>query len=228
MSQSLSLSSAVLAASVGAAVLYATLVRSRPSVWRMTIKTCSTALLAAVVMVEGGPLRLAGALALGSLGDAFLAWDDETSFFRGLASFLAAHLLYIAVFTHGKTEVHIFWALLTSSGWRAAAAGSLALLVPTMVALLLPRLGQALRAPVVVYSLTIFVMAFSALTLDSPHVVARALMFTASDSILAADRFLVAPTSPHKPWMQHAVWVLYYAGQFLIAMGFLALQTSGL
>ena len=214
--------SAVLATSIGSAVLYLTLVRSPPSVWRMTVKTASTALLSTVAAVRGGPLLLVGALALGSLGDAFLAWDDETSFLCGLASFLVAHLFYIAAFFHNNTGgVAAFQAVL--GGWRAMIAGALALLVPVMIASLMPRIGSELRPPVVIYSLAIFAMALTALTLDSVQLITGTVMFAASDSILSADRFLVSPTSLLRPWMQHAVWILYYIGQLLIVLGFLSL-----
>lgn len=214
----------VLAASVGAAVLYGTMVGLPPSRWRMTVKTASTALLSTASAVRGGPLLLVGALALGSAGDAFLAWHDETSFLCGLASFLVAHMLYIALFvrvalsTARDAQLEILL-----RGWRATVAGTLAVLVVAMVAALVPRIDRKLRAPVVVYSLVIFVMSLSALTLDSGQVIAGALLFTSSDSILAVDKFLVAPSSPYRSWMQHAVWVLYYSGQLLIASGFLSL-----
>ncbi|KAK4183881.1 YhhN-like protein [Podospora australis] len=219
--------SAVLAASVGAAVLYQSLVRSPPSFPRMVIKTASTALLSATSFLRGGPFLLVGALGLGSVGDAFLAWDDETSFIFGLASFLVAHILYILLFLQngpgGMDDFNIKVHTILSKNWRAAIAGALALLVPFMISQLMPRIGKDLRAPVVVYSLVIFVMALTALTLQSSQVILGAVMFTSSDSILAAGKFLVPASSGHHAWMHHAVWVLYYAGQLLIALGFLSL-----
>jgi uncharacterized membrane protein YhhN len=219
--------SAVLGASICSAVLYLACVRSRPSRWRMTVKTASTALLSAVAAIRGGPRLLVGALALGSLGDAFLAWDDETSFLCGLASFLVAHLLYIGAFFQQNPDGWAGYEALLD-GWRAGVAGALVLLVPFMIATLMPRIGPELRPPVVVYSLTILVMALTALTLESSQVHLGSVMFAASDSILAADRFLLSPTSSHRPWMQHAVWILYYAGQLLIALGFLSLAPVAL
>jgi uncharacterized membrane protein YhhN len=71
--------------------------------------------------------------------------------------------------------------------------------------------------------MTIFVMAITALMLDSNQVILGAVMFCSSDSILAAERFLVSPTSFHRSWMRYAVWVLYYGGQLLIALGVLSL-----
>ncbi|KAL2158767.1 hypothetical protein VTH06DRAFT_3958 [Thermothelomyces fergusii] len=215
-------SPALLTGSIGAALLYLALVRSRPSRRRMVVKTASTALLSATAAARGGPFLLVAALALGSLGDAFLAWDDNVSFLRGLASFLVAHLLYIAVFSRDNTGV-AEGPLSLSRSWRAPAAGSLVLLVSVMIAVLVPRIDRGLRLPVVLYSLTILAMALTALTVASSRVVAGSLMFSASDAILAADRFLVSPASSHRMWMQPAVWVLYYVGQLLIALGLLPL-----
>lgn len=42
-----------------------------------------------------------------------------------------------------------------------------------------------------------------------------------SDGLLAAERFLLAAISPHRVWMRYAVWVLYYAAQLAITLGFL-------
>ncbi|KAJ4286219.1 hypothetical protein N0V88_008082 [Collariella sp. IMI 366227] len=203
--------SAVLAASVGAAALYSTMVRSTSGPLRTVAKTGSTALLSVVATMRGGPLLLAGALGLGSLGDFFLALkDSETNFLCGLGSFLVAHMLYIAVFFQANNDAVVDRFQILLGGWRAATAGALTLLVPVMIGSLVPRIASDLRPPVVVYSLTIFVMTLTALTLDSTQVIVGALMFTGSDSILAADRFLVSPTSSHRGLMQHAVWVLYY------------------
>ncbi|KAK0702493.1 YhhN-like protein-domain-containing protein [Apiosordaria backusii] len=218
--------SAVLAASIGSAVVYQALVRAPPSYSRMVIKTASTALLSIFSYLRGGPTFLVGALALGSTGDAFLAWNDETSFLLGLASFLFAHILYIILFFHtgpGRGDISAKVEILyNGDSWRFGTAGALAVLAPVMIMQLMPRVGNDLRAPVAVYSLTIFVMALTALTLKRSEIIIGAVMFTGSDSILAAARFLVPATSAHQAWMHHAVWVLYYGGQLLIALGVIA------
>ncbi|KAK4462887.1 YhhN-like protein, partial [Cladorrhinum samala] len=222
------LSGAVLTGSIASGVVYQTLVRSPPSRTRMTIKTASTALLSAAAYLRSAPPLLVGALALGSLGDAFLSWDDDdddggNSFLFGLASFLAAHILYIILFFRsglGANDVSSkIYVLLTHSRLRTWIAGALAGLVPGMIRQLWPKVGKGLRVPVVVYTLTIFVMANVALTVESDKVVAGAVMFTASDSILAAGKFLVPRGSRFQGAMSHAVWVLYYGGQLLIALG---------
>ncbi|KAK4173380.1 YhhN-like protein-domain-containing protein [Triangularia setosa] len=218
--------SVVLAASIGSAVVYQALVRAPPSYSRMVIKTASTALLSAFSHLRGGPNFLVGALALGSTGDAFLAWNDETSFLFGLASFLLAHILYIILFFNAGPGARAIGAKLqvlqNGDSWRLGTAGALAVLVPAMILQLMPKVGKDLRAPVAVYSLTIFVMALMALTLESSKIMVGAVMFASSDSILAAGRFLVPTTSAYQPWMHHAVWALYYSGQLLITLGVIA------
>ena len=89
---------------------------------------------------------------------------------------------------------------------------------------LLPRVGPSLRLPVLAYGVAILMMGLSALTLDNYWILAGAILFMASDTILATEKFLVSAISPHRDWMRYAVWVLYYAGQLLITLGFLVVR----
>ncbi|KAJ2972077.1 hypothetical protein NQ176_g7362 [Zarea fungicola] len=104
--------------------------------------------------------------------------------------------------------------------WRQAVAGVMMLLAPAMAAILMPRVAGALRGPILVYTATILTMVLAVLTVDNKTIVVGAVLFALSDSILATEEFVVARDSGHRGWMQHAVWILYYAGQFLIASGF--------
>lgn len=219
---------AALALSLGAAVLYGIQARSPPSAPRTATKTASTALLSALSALRGGPVLLTGALALGAAGDAVLALDDgEPAFLGGLACFLAAHALYIALFLAARGDGDgLLLQLLAGGRGSAYAVVGVALLAPAVVGLLMPRVGGALRLPVLVYSAAVVAMVFSAAAAvgdgDDDRVVVGAVLFAVSDAILAAERFLVAGASPHRAWMQHAVWVLYYSGQLLITLGFVA------
>lgn len=192
-------------------------VRRRPSLPRTVAKTASTALLAAFsASRQTSSTLLPLALALGSAGDAFLAWSDgDGAFLGGLASFLAAHVAYARLFVGGGGGTD----LLLGETWRVSLAGVMALVGPAFNAVLLPRVGSGLRAPVIVYSAAITAMFVSALTVSNQQVVTGALLFTASDIILASEKFIVPAGSVHKPWMQYAVWGLYYSGQLLIALG---------
>ncbi|OAA39790.1 YhhN family protein [Beauveria brongniartii RCEF 3172] len=212
---------AVIAVSVASAVLYLLHVRAAPSKTRMAYKTLSTLLLACFAALRTGRLTspLVAALALGSLGDAFLAWPGEANFLCGLASFLVAHLFYVALFAGlggGGGGVQI----IGKDAWRQAVAGGMLLLAPGMATVLMPRVAGALRAPILVYTATILTMVLAVLTVRSGTIVLGGVLFALSDSILATEEFVVARESGHRPWMQHAVWILYYSGQLLIAAGF--------
>ena len=71
------------------------------------------------------------------------------------------------------------------------------------------------------YIAAILAMGVSALTTSSVSIVGGALLFMASDGLLAAEKFLVAAISPHRVWMRFSVWGLYYAAQLAITLGFL-------
>lgn len=174
-------------------------------------------MLTVLASLQGGPWLLIAALALSAIGDAFLSRDGEKAFVGGLASFLVAHGLYIALFLRSGEGV----GLLSAEPWRAAIAVAMAVLALAMLFALWRRVGPALRLPISVYIATIFAMGISALTLSNFWVVVGAVLFMASDALLAAEKFLLTAISPHRIWTRRAVWVLYYAAQLAITMGFL-------
>ncbi|KND90912.1 Lysoplasmalogenase [Tolypocladium ophioglossoides CBS 100239] len=209
------LDTAILVVSASAAILYGIQIRATPSHSRMISKAASTALLSLFATVRGESSLLVPALALGSVGDAFLAWPGEKAFLRGLGSFLAAHIFYIALFARLGSGV----GLILSETWRQALATTMLALALVMGFVLVPRVGSALRLPIVVYSSVILAMVLAVLTVQNHQVVLGAVLFALSDSILATDEFVVSADSHHRVWMQFAVWILYYSGQFLIALG---------
>lgn len=207
---------ATLLFSLAAAFLYAMML-ARPVSWRRTVaKAGSVLLLAILAVVEGGPLLLVAALGLSALGDAFLAQDGERAFLGGLASFLLAHIAYAALFAaSGDTAIP------TAAPWRLALALGMIVFAAAMLLRLWPALPRDMKAPVAVYVGAILAMGLAALTVPAPLVVFGAVLFMASDGILAVERFLLDPTSPHRAWTGQAVWWLYYAAQLLITLGFL-------
>ncbi|POR31167.1 Lysoplasmalogenase [Tolypocladium paradoxum] len=210
------LDTAILVISASAAILYGTQIRATPSHSRMISKAASTALLSLFAGVRGeSSLFMITALALGSVGDAFLAWPGEKAFLRGLGSFLVAHIFYIILFARlgGGIEQ------ILSDTWRQALATAILALAPVMAFVLVPRVGSALRLPIVLYSSIILVMVLTVLTVQNHQVITGAILFALSDSILATDEFVVPADSHHRVWMQYAVWNLYYSGQLLIASG---------
>lgn len=129
------------------------------------------------------PLIVAG-LVCSLAGDVFLMLPRER-FVAGLVSFLFAHLFYVAAFA------------LDGGGARpsAWAAVPLVLYGALMLGLLWPRLS-ALRVPVVVYVAAILLMAWLAACrwlalggVGGASAFAGALLFVASDSALAWNRF---------------------------------------
>jgi len=210
-------SNATLILSVAAAVMYGIIVNTRPTLARSVVKTLAVALLAVLVVVESGPLPLFAALALSAAGDAFLSREDDRAFLAGLASFLAAHLAYIALFMIAGGGA----GLVLAETWRFCVAVVIGVSALVMVVLLLRRVKPAMRLPILVYVAGITVMGLAALTTGSPFIIGGAILFMASDSLLAAERFLVSAISPWRSAMRLFVWVLYYAAQLLIVIGFI-------
>ncbi|CAI4220096.1 unnamed protein product [Parascedosporium putredinis] len=75
---------------------------------------------------------------------------------------------------------------------EARASAMLAALSSIMVKFLVPRVEVDLRLPILVYSTTIAAMVISSLTMINGRVIAGAVSFTISDSILATEKFLLS------------------------------------
>ncbi|MER9298013.1 lysoplasmalogenase [Mesorhizobium sp. M0621] len=208
---------ATLIFSLVAAVIYAFTLGMPPTLARSAAKTLAVAMLAMLAVLQSGPLLLVAALALSAVGDAFLSRDGEKAFLGGLASFLLAHVVYIVLFLRTGSGLE----LLGAESWRGAIALAMAVFAVVMLAALWRRVGPGLRVPIAVYVAAILAMGVSALTTSSAWIIGGAVLFMASDGLLATEKFLVAAISPHRAWMRFAVWVLYYAAQFAITLGFL-------
>ncbi|TPL08783.1 MULTISPECIES: lysoplasmalogenase family protein [unclassified Mesorhizobium] len=208
---------ATLIFSLVAAVVYAFTSGMAPTLAHSAAKTLAVAMLAVLAAMQGGPLLLVAALALSAIGDAFLSRDGEKMFLGGLGSFLAAHIVYVVLFLRSGGGMGV----LGAEPWRAAIALAMAVFVILMLAALWRRVGPALRAPIAGYVAAILAMGISALTTSSAAVIGGAVLFMASDALLATERFLAAAISPHRAWMRLAVWVLYYAAQLVVTLGFL-------
>ncbi|WP_136620363.1 MULTISPECIES: lysoplasmalogenase [Mesorhizobium] len=208
---------ATLIFSLAAAVIYTFTLGMPPTLARSAAKTLTVAMLAVLAALQGGPLLLVAALALSAVGDAFLSRDGEKAFLGGLASFLVAHIVYVVLFLRSGGGLE----LLGTESWRGAIALAMAVFAIVMLAALWRRVGPGLRIPITVYIVAILVMGISALTTSSVWIVGGAVLFMASDGLLATEKFLVAAISPHRAWMRFAVWALYYAAQLGITLGFL-------
>jgi len=202
--------------SVLLALYYGIIVHRAPSLRRTIVKTGSVALLVLLAWLQDGPPLLIAALALSAVGDACLAQEGETPFLAGLASFLCAHVAYVALFwTKGGGIAEIL-----SEPSRIVIAVALVAAVALILSRLWPALEAAMRPPVALYCVAILAMGVSSLSELGATVVLGAVLFMASDAILAAGRFLVPAGDPRHAWMQPLVWALYYVAQLLLTLSF--------
>lgn len=172
--------------------------------------TTGLILLVALTLPEPVTVLYRGLIATGLLfslaGDVLLMLPGDL-FEWGLASFLIAHLFYIGAYL-SRGNAHFHWLAVLPF-----VLGGTALLYQ-----LWPHTG-ALRIPVVVYAAVLMAMGWQATELwramrDTAALLAMigAILFLASDAILALDRFRSAI-----PQRNLAIMGTYYAAQLLIA-----------
>jgi len=198
-----------LAAALGHLVL-----SSRAESWpRSVIKTVPLALFALAAWVADAPPFLTAALVFSALGDLALSRPGQQAFLYGLASFALAHLVYILLFASlGAGPLGAF---------ATAPLPAIALLVLALsTELWLAPHADSLRWPVRVYVVLITAMGLAALALPAaPLAAAGALLFLASDLILAIQLFRMARDHALHSAAGWALWTLYIAGQALILIG---------
>lgn len=148
---------------------------------------------------------LALGLVASLVGDVCLAMPGDR-FLAGLASFLVAHLLYVAAFLHGVPREYLLGAIPWGIPYFVAGAA--------LFAWLRPGLGK-MQVPTALYALAICVMCLAACArgLADRSLLAPlgASLFFASDGILATDRFR-RPFPAAKPLL----YALYAGGQALL------------
>ncbi|HEX8492805.1 MAG TPA: lysoplasmalogenase [Pyrinomonadaceae bacterium] len=140
-------------------------------------------------------------------GDVFLMLPRDR-FIQGLLCFLCAHLCYIVAFAYDGGRATPLWSALPFLLYGIV-----------MLRLLWPRLKK-MKVPVVVYTLAISLMAWLALTrwlasADDGRQLAflGALLFVASDSFLAVNRF-----KGRTRFAQFSILSTYFTAQWLIAL----------
>jgi uncharacterized membrane protein YhhN len=140
-------------------------------------------------------------------GDIFLMLERDR-FIQGLISFLVAHLLYITAFMYESGRSLSLWS-----------AVPFLLYGGLMMRLLWPHLGK-MRLLVLIYMLVILLMGWTAASrwmltgqVGSLPAMTGALLFIASDSLLAIDKFKGRFRSA-----QFLILLTYFAAQWLIAL----------
>ena len=151
---------------------------------------------------------IAAGLAFALIGDILLMLPEER-FVLGIASFAATHLLYLAAFIAAAGV-----ALINPSGIP------LIIFAVSMTGFLWPGVRKSLQIPILAYIVLITLMTAQAIgaALESERTglaiaAAGAVLFLASDSILAIDRFRVP-----FPAARALVLSTYWLGQWLIAL----------
>ncbi|MFV1859878.1 MAG: lysoplasmalogenase [Anaerolineales bacterium] len=199
-------------ASATTAILSSYFVR-KPIVFYITKPLTTTLILVPVLTLmpdSGGayiPL-IAGGLAFALLGDILLMLPEER-FVLGIASFAATHVLYLAAF-------------IVAAGIALINPSAIALIIfaTLMARFLWSGVRKSLQIPILAYVVLITVMTAqaigAALASESTGLAiaaAGAVLFLASDSILAVDRFRMP-----FPAARALVLSTYWLGQWLIAL----------
>lgn len=179
------------------------------------LKPVPIAILAGLVALGTGAVGpgyralVVAALVFSLIGDVCLVFPKR--FTVGLASFLVAHVLYLAAFAPAGAWDVAAWLWLVP----------FALLAAALLAYLWPHLG-AKRGPVAAYATVIAVMGWRAVVrAAAPDVpapsgafaCAGALVFMVSDGVLAVNRFAYRFRAA-----EAIVMATYYAAQTLIAL----------
>lgn len=149
-------------------------------------------------------LLLAGILSSAG-GDMLLALPIQNSFILGLAAFALAHILY-ALFLLQWLNLKRITALFTCL---------FVVYLIGMMFLLIPAVGN-LQVPVIGYFVVISAMVITAMGAQTQSISIRfgALLFVASDSLLAINAFITP-----LPIQSVLVMGTYYAAQYFIALG---------
>jgi uncharacterized membrane protein YhhN len=167
-------------------------------------------------VVASAPFRgkwlLVAAVVFSGAGDVILDLTFQGNFIAGLVSFLTAHIFYVALFLSGAAvRRNMILPTVLAVAFPAA-----------MAAFLWPHLGQ-MQLPVAVYIGVISSMLVTSLHRSRLNftVIAGAIAFVISDSVLALNKFY----SPF-PWARYAIMATYYLAQYLIVTGVLQEQAD--
>ncbi len=158
------------------------------------------------------------ALLLSWLGDVLLMFVELNPryFLLGLLAFLLAHVMYMIIFRR------------SSQGFKPrlityATGFSLFLFGLLLLLLLWPGLG-GMKFPVVVYTVVIITMGFTALFRQAPgasYVLVGAMLFIGSDALIAVNKFS-EPVTAARFW----IMLTYITAQFLLVTGMITYFTT--
>jgi uncharacterized membrane protein YhhN len=182
--------------------------RSRTALEYLCKPSTLVALIAAAALLDPGVdahsrrVWFVAALICSLTGDVLLMLPQDL-FVPGLAAFLVGHLCYLVGFwTHAPSLI----AFLVSAVLVAGVVAPLGYRILTSI----DRAGEpeALRIAVAAYVAVISVMLATALATGNVAAAAGAVLFVASDSMIAWDRFVA-----RFRWAPVAIMVTYHLGQ---------------
>ncbi|HEX6032964.1 MAG TPA: lysoplasmalogenase [Anaerolineales bacterium] len=168
--------------------------------------------------LQGNALWFGLGVLLSLVGDVLLMFASDRFFLLGLAAFLLTHLFYIVGFREAAANISA-WSLI----WLAFIAINASRLIRRIVEVMRLHREDKLVLPVVIYGIVISIMLYAAMstiydqswkTSAAFFVSLGAILFVASDAILAWMRF-VSPVKNGRVWNI----ALYYLGQIGIIAG---------
>ena len=179
------------------------------------IKTAPLALFATISFLTGSPWLLVAGLVLSAIGDWSLAFVGEKPFLAGLGAFFLAHIAYIALFVLESGSLKF-----VDAPWRIAICLALVIHAFWMGAKLAKSVPDALKIPVFAYIAVISLMGVAAAAYGSLTLLAGALLFAASDTMLATAKFLIGEKDARQPTLKAGLWITYIAAQVLILVSY--------
>jgi uncharacterized membrane protein YhhN len=201
----------ILSVSIALGVAFFATIRYQPFKFDWLIKGLSIYLLSILAFTSlTGPVAvlLSSALVFSAIGDILIAIDkgDGHYFKFGLVAFLITHILYIVIFCIDDSSLSTIY-LIPALCWPLIAINLFIYLLP---------LATTILIPVTVYVTALCTMVVSAMLLqsNSPLIVVGALLFFASDSILAINT-LKKPIAHSR----YITWATYYVAQVFITLG---------
>ncbi|MGK7754561.1 MULTISPECIES: lysoplasmalogenase [unclassified Roseovarius] len=189
-----------------------------PAWGRSCVKAGSVVALAAASAACGAPWLLVAALLVSAVGDWMLSRPGDSAFLVGVAAFASAHMAYAALFLSlPEGGLNHFGA------GSAVIGGALLILGLAMAVVLWPRAG-ALRGPVLAYLAVILCMGCAALAVPRTGALwlelPGAVLFVASDTVLAFERFVIRADHPAARGMAGFIWGSYWSAQALFTLAF--------
>ncbi len=164
-------------------------------------------IVAAITFDTADPRRWAFVVALGfsMLGDIFLMLPSDRFIF-GVGAFFVAHVAYVVgLRMDSSAAVSLVAGVLV--------VGAFAITVGRHIVLAVRRESPELATPVSAYVAVISVMVASAIATKNPYAAVGAVIFMASDTLIAWNRF-VQPLA----WAPVTIMVTYHVGQALLAV----------